>query len=232
MSKIAHIIALRSAAIAGSIGLGFGIRPFDEAADQAVFDNHNVWVGPRGWLDKKGEEDTNFVQPIPYIVVRDGEKILSYIRGGDGGESRLHNLVSVGIGGHVDASDAIFNDDGMIDLRKTLSVSAVREICEELGIELPDDVLEQHPDLLAWTHIIQSQAKPVDSVHIGLVCEIDLKILRGFAPEFNFETAIENAEYLTPAELVERDARAGEDRFEMETWTGLVANQMLELEPA
>ncbi|AXK43981.1 hypothetical protein [Erythrobacter aureus] len=232
MSKIAHIIALRSAPIAMSIGLGFGIRPFDEAADAAVFDNHNVWVGPRGHLDKKGEEDTDFVQPIPYIVVRDGDKLLSYIRGSDGGESRLHNNSSVGIGGHVDAMDAIYNKDGMIDLRKTLSVSAIREICEELGIDLPDDVLEQHPDLLEWTSLIQSQAKPVDSVHIGLVCEIDLKILRSFAPEFNFETAIANAEYLTPAELIERDARQGDERVEMETWTGLVVNQMLQPEPA
>src|SRR5690606_15295618 len=148
MSRLAHIIALRSEAIADRIGLGFGIRPFDQVTDDAIFDNNNVWVGPRGWLDKKGEEDTNFVQPIPYILVRDGDRILSYIRTPKGGEERLHNLVAVGIGGHIDASDAVYNSLNMIDLRATLSIAAVREICEELGITLPDDVLKEHPDLL------------------------------------------------------------------------------------
>lgn len=224
MSKTAHIIALRSNTIASSIGLGFGIRRFDDAADAAIFNNENVWVGPRGILDKKGEEDTNFVQPIPYILVEDDDRILSYIRAKEGNEERLHNLASVGIGGHIDAQDAFYNEEGMIDLRSTLSFSAVREISEELGITLPDDILVKHPDLLTWTHIIQSQAKPVDSVHIALVCSIKLSILRLYAPEFDFEDAIANAEFLTPAELDER-RRSGD--AELETWTGLVVDQKL-----
>lgn len=224
MSKTAHIIALKSASIASAIGLGFGIRAFDEDADAAVFNNDNVWVGPRGILDKKGEEDTNFVQPIPYIIVKDGDRILAYIRAPEGNEERLHNKASIGIGGHIDAKDSVYNDSDMIDLRKTLSIGAVREISEELGIELPGDILETRPELLEWTHIIQSQAAPVDSVHIGLVCSIDLAVLRSYAPTFKFEDAIANAEFLTPAEL---DERRKSGTCELETWTGLVIDQAL-----
>lgn len=227
MSKKETIIALRPATIASAIGLGFGIRAFDEAADAAIFDNDNVWAGPRPILDKKGEEDTGFIQPIPYIIVEDGDKILSYIRTPEGGESRLHNLVSVGIGGHIAVRDAIYLDDGSIDLRRTLSVAAIREIGEELGITMPENVLEAYPDLLTWTHVIQSQEKPVDCVHIALVCSINLSVMKNFSPEFNFEDAIGDAKYLTPAELRDADAREGNDRIEMETWARLVVEQKL-----
>lgn len=224
MSKTAHIIALRSSAIAASIGLGFGIRPFDDAVDAAIFDNSNVWVAPRAVLDKKGEEDTNFVQPIPYILIEDGDKILSYIRSSEGGEERLHNLVSIGIGGHIDAQDSIYDVNGMIDIRSTLAIAALREISEELGISLPDGVLDLNPDLLTWTHVIQSQAKPVDSVHIGLVCSINMQVLRQFAPTLEFESAIANVQYLTPIEL---DQQRISGAAELETWTGLVVDQRL-----
>lgn len=221
MSKIAHIIAIRASSIAGWAGLGFGIRPVDEAGETAIFDNGEVWVGPRPIL----EESPEFVQPIPYIVVKNGDKLLSYLRTPKGGEQRLHSNIAVGFGGHVDLADVVVDEDGVINLRATMAKAALRELSEELGVTLTDEMLEKHPDLLAYTHVIQSQAKPVDAVHIGFVVSIDLSVLP--SDEFNFEDAIGNVKQMTPAELRAAHDLTGADRLELETWAGLVVDQIL-----
>lgn len=221
MSKIAHIIAIRAASIEGWAGLGFGIRPLDEIGETAIFDNGEVWVGPRPVL----EMDENFVQPIPYIAVKNEDKLLAYVRTTKGGEERLHSKIAVGFGGHVDVEDVVTSDDGVIDLRETLVRAALRELSEELGIEVSVDMLAKYPDLLKYTHVIHSQATPVDTVHIGFVVTIDLTVLP--SDEFNFEEAIGSAKQMTALELRNADRLEGEDRLELETWAGLVVDQML-----
>lgn len=221
MSKIAHIVAIRAASIAGWAGLGFGIRALDEAGDTTIFDNAEVWVGPRQIL----EMDPNFVQPIPYIVVENDGKLLSYLRTPKGGEERLHSKIAVGFGGHVDVADVVTDADGVIDLRATMIKAALRELSEELGINLTDEILARYPDLLKYTDVIQSQETEVDKVHIALVVTIDLSILS--ETEFKFEDAIGNAQQMTPAELRAADQREGDDRLELETWAGLVVDQHL-----
>jgi predicted NUDIX family phosphoesterase len=221
MSKTAHIIALRAASIAGWAGLGFGIRALDDAGRAAIFDQGEVWAGPRPVL----EESPEFVQPIPYIVVKDGDQLISYIRTPKGGEARLHNKVAVGFGGHVDLADAVLNDRAEIDLKGTMAKAALRELSEELGITLSDDMLVRYPDLLSYTHVIQSQATPVDAVHIGFVVTVDLNVLP--SGDFNYEDAIASATKMTPAELRARGNAEGEARLELETWTGLVVDDLL-----
>jgi predicted NUDIX family phosphoesterase len=221
MSKIAHIIAIRAASIAGWAGLGFGIRPVDEAGETAIFDNGEVWVGPREVLETNPE----FVQPIPYIVVKNGDKLLSYLRTPKGGEARLHSKIAVGFGGHVDLKDATLNGDLMIDLRATMATAALREMSEELGITLSSEILEKHPDLLKYTHIIHSQESPVDEVHIAFVVTIDLSVLP--SDEFNFEDAIGDVKQMTAAELRAAHDLTGDDRLEMENWARFVVDQIL-----
>src|SRR3546814_843146 len=220
MSKSAHIIAIRAASIAGWAGLGFGIRPVDEVGETAIFDNGEIWVGPRQVL----ETSPDFIQPIPYIVVKNGDNLLSYLRTPKGGEERLHSKIAVGFGGHVDLKDATLNDDLMIDLRATMATAALREMSEELGITLTSDMLEKHPDLLKYTHIIHSQATPVDEVHIGFVVTVDLSVLP--TDEFDFEDAIGNVKQMTARELRAAHDLEGEDRLELETWAGLVVDQI------
>lgn len=222
MSKIAHILALRASSIAGWAGLGFGIRPLDDAGRNAIFANSEVWSGPRPVLETLPE----FVQPIPYIVVKDGEKILSYIRSPKGGEDRLHNKVAVGFGGHVDLADATINDAGQIDLQATLATGALRELKEELGIELDPSILDTYPDLLAYTHVIHSKATAVDEVHIGFVVTVDLSALP--SADFQFEDAIGKTHQLTAAELAARFTADGDELLEPETWTRLVIENLLE----
>src|SRR3546814_4002415 len=79
---------------AGWAGLGFGIRHVDEVGETAIFDNGEIWVGPRQML----ETSPDFIQPIPYIVVKNGDNLLSYLRTPKGGEERLHSKIAVGFG--------------------------------------------------------------------------------------------------------------------------------------
>src|SRR3546814_19168840 len=95
MSKSAHIIAIRAASIAGWAGLGFGIRPVDEVGENAIFDNGEIWIGPRQVL----ETSPDFIQPIPYIVVQNGDNLISYLRTPKDGAERLHSTIAVDSGG-------------------------------------------------------------------------------------------------------------------------------------
>jgi predicted NUDIX family phosphoesterase len=51
------------------------------------------------------EGDTSIKQIIPYLVLRDGERIFLMKRTKAGGDPRLHDLFSVGVGGHMNPGD-------------------------------------------------------------------------------------------------------------------------------
>jgi len=61
------------------------------------------------------ETDPSFKQLIPYVLLEWNDngviKLFTYTRGGGGGESRLHALRSVGIGGHISREDAADGSD-------------------------------------------------------------------------------------------------------------------------
>ena len=51
------------------------------------------------------EADTTIKQIIPYLVLRDGERIFLMKRTKAGGDARLHDHFSVGVGGHMNPGD-------------------------------------------------------------------------------------------------------------------------------
>ena len=109
------------------------------------------------------ETNPKFRQLIPYVVVKQGDKYLAYERSVSGGESRLHNLFSIGIGGHVDAVDAVYDEKGVFQLTDTLRTGMYRELHEELGLT--------ESDFLGMTTIgyLSKDVTPVDEVHLGIV---------------------------------------------------------------
>ncbi|QAY80382.1 NUDIX domain-containing protein [Sphingosinicella sp. BN140058] len=236
MNKIEHIVALPASAVAAAIGLGFDIRAFEPAAAAALFASGAV-VGPRALL----EESPDYIQLIPYLVGVDGDQVLSYVRSKKGGEARLHKKISVGVGGHVDVEDAVarpghtidlseltgdqIRPAGAIDIERTLAIAALRELCEELKIQLPADFLDRHPDLLKYTHIVHSQKSPVDAVHLGFVVKFDLAVLA--QKEFECEDALANVRMQTPEQMLEADAIEGDDRLPLENWALFVLNQIV-----
>jgi predicted NUDIX family phosphoesterase len=51
------------------------------------------------------ETDRSLKQIIPYLVLRDGDRIFLMKRTRAGGDARLHDLYSIGIGGHLNPGD-------------------------------------------------------------------------------------------------------------------------------
>jgi predicted NUDIX family phosphoesterase len=221
MSKKAHILVLRADSV--PFPLDFGIRAIGDDALGGIL-AAQAWIGPRPVL----EDDPSFVQFIPYILVRQGDRLLAYVRAESGGEARLHGKFSVGVGGHVDLPDVLVDETlvtekgeevpiNRIDVLGTLTRSACREISEEIGMAVPESAL-------SWTHLIHTRATPVDAVHLGLVAIIDVDEA-GIAP-LAFESAIADARFETVAELAA--GRVGGVPCEAETWTGLVLRMLVE----
>ncbi len=73
------------------------------------------------------EQDESLLQLIPYVVLRNtAGELWCYAR--TGGDARLDGRWSCGVGGHVEAVDAV------PDLRQTLCNTAQREMAEELNL--------------------------------------------------------------------------------------------------
>ena len=104
---------------------------------------------PRG----KVEDDPSLKQIIPYLVLRDGEGIYLMKRTSAGGDERLHERYSIGVGGHVNPGDADVLGGLNREWREEIAADFVPEF-EPLGL-LNDD------------------SNPVGAVHLGLVYAAD-----------------------------------------------------------
>src|SRR4051794_16485928 len=84
-----------------SAGEFHGFRRYDEPFATALLNPAGFSFRPRSEV----ETDPSFKQLIPYVVLRYGDKVFHYCRGGSGTETRLHAKRSVGIGGHIADTD-------------------------------------------------------------------------------------------------------------------------------
>lgn len=109
------------------------------------------------------EENPSFKQLISYCIITNNDETLVYKRLEGGGETRLHGLLSIGVGGHMNDVE----DEADIDGK--LRVNAARELEEEVGLSA-DDVknIEVHG-------LINDDDNDVGKVHIGLVLKIDVE---------------------------------------------------------
>ena len=81
-------------------GTWHGIRTTDTDEFLAVVAAHGRFE-PRASM----EADPSFKQIIPYVVLRDGERYFLMRRTRAGGDARLHDAWSIGVGGHVNPGD-------------------------------------------------------------------------------------------------------------------------------
>jgi predicted NUDIX family phosphoesterase len=184
-------------------GLNFeAARYMDAFLDPA----HNLFL-PRG----AAEDDATHKQLIPYLVLRHGDRVLCYTRGGRGGEARLHAKQSIGIGGHINDGDtraAHFDRDAYFR-------AVDRELHEELEITAP---YRQH--IVA---LLNDDSNAVGRVHLGVVHLVDLTSDDVRAKE----DAIGDPVFLGAAELEAR-------RESLETWSQICLGglaRLLEAQP-
>jgi predicted NUDIX family phosphoesterase len=174
-----------------------GVRPADGDAlarlRQAVAAHGN-------FLDRPfAEQNPALKQLIPYVVVRDGERIFLMERTDAGGDPRLHRKASIGVGGHLNPVDQ--GEDPLTDGLR-------REWAEELLTDW-----EPRFDLVG---LLNDDSTAVGSVHLGVVFTVETD---GRPVEVREQDKL-TGRMVDPAEV-----RAAWDR--METWSRLVAEHLL-----
>lgn len=143
------------------------------------------------------ENDPGYKQIIPYVVLRRGDEIFMTRRLKKGGEARLHGLMSIGVGGHINPVDDI-------DRESVLLRGLERELDEEVEIERRGE--------LHTVGFINDDTNGVGSVHLGLCytlpVEGEVRVL---------ETEKLEGGWTTAAEL-------RENWDMLETWTQIALN--------
>ncbi|MEH7099527.1 hypothetical protein [Bacillus velezensis] len=108
------------------------------------------------------EEDPRFKQPIPYVVIRRDDEVFVYERLAGGGESRLHNKLSLGFGGHMNPME------GAASFSEVLKQNTDRELAEELYIR------EEDKQNIVALGLINDDENDVGKVHIGILSALQL----------------------------------------------------------
>ncbi len=149
------------------------------------------------------EEDPSYKQLIPYIILRNNQLVFRYWRTKRAGESRLHHLYSIGIGGHINPVD----DNLFPDTSELLHEAALRELHEEIEVESNVD--------LHHIGFINDDDSEVGKVHLGIVFECWL-------PDQNVklrESALGRGEWIEVNNLY--------DDVEYETWSDFLIKDYL-----
>ena len=107
------------------------------------------------------ESNDSYRQVLPLAVFKYKDSLWAYTRTPKGGEERLHNKVSVAVGGHFDCDDLITHDS-VIDPIDSLSNALNRELQEEVTI-LSEYTVETLEVCLC------ADDTPVDRKHLGIV---------------------------------------------------------------
>lgn len=125
------------------------------------------------------EEATDWIQPIPYVVLRAGDEVFVMERLAGGTESRLHGKRSVGVGGHLHPADAA-DPRGLIaagldrEWGEELDVPAVPHLCLD-GVLAPSETLRPTGAKPAqWVGVVHDDTIAVGRVHVGLVFVVDV----------------------------------------------------------
>ena len=119
------------------------------------------------WMPReKAEEDPLFKQLIPYCLLAWSDpagatQYFSYTRGGGQGEARLRTKRSIGVGGHIASTDGEHGDNASYE------AGMLRELEEEVAIS--GDFTSR------CVGLINDDATPVGSVHLGIVHVFDLQ---------------------------------------------------------
>lgn len=222
MGKLSHILCVSAGFRDGEYAPKIGYNNFEKDILEEI--RGNLWIGPRPFLEtlkpverKSGELSyPTHLQIIPYYVFEHNGKILAYSRSTSGNETRLHGKISIGIGGHIDLEDVAWNDEGQIDLVKTLTTSGKRESKEEFNVDICDENF-------SFVGTIYATDTEVDLVHVGVVgiCSLSdaqVATLQGNdeISEYGFKTYQEIMSEIT-----------NDPHKTLETWTGLIVESSI-----
>lgn len=110
------------------------------------------------------EQDSNWKQPIPSVILKRGDEVFVYKRLSAGGEARLHDSLSISVGGHMNRINDVRNWE------TNLIMNLQRELHEEVELSMPDNL---QPELIG---LINDDSNDVGLHHIGILYLLDLPI--------------------------------------------------------
>lgn len=152
----------------------------------------------------KAEQDPTHKQLIPYLVLVDNGKIFCYKRTKKGGEKRLHDLYSLGVGGHLCEDDI----KGRGEPSETYETGMFRELKEEVGLV--------GGYAINFYGLINDNSSPVSQVHFGVCHEVMLS--PGYTMKIE-DPALSNGSFET-IETIKKNV----DMFE--SWSQLVIKSL------
>lgn len=109
------------------------------------------------------ETDTNYRQVIPYCIIHHNDQYLLFKRLKGQSESRLHAMLSLGAGGHINLRDLSSS------FERIIYNGLHRELNEEISIvyDLDND--------LSYIGVINDESCVVSRSHIGFLFELTLR---------------------------------------------------------
>ncbi|MEO1614830.1 MAG: phosphoesterase [Planctomycetota bacterium] len=195
-----HVLVV-PASVIEAIGTIDGFEPDVQRFLGPILESDQLSYRPRSQM----ETDPSFKQLIPYVVLewtndRNVTHLFSYVRGGGGGEKRLHAKRSIGIGGHISLEDAA-------EGRDAYETGMRRELAEEIRLGSPCTETREG--------LIYDPSNEVGQVHLGVVHRFILE-----SPDVaSNEAELAEGGFLSVAELKER-------RTELETWSQLAVDAL------
>lgn len=168
----------------------------DEVADIVPF----ILAEHRFVERESAEYDKSVKQIIPYVVIRQGARVFLLRRLKRQTETRLHDRLSVGIGGHINPGEA---REGC----SILEAGMLRELEEEVAVE--------HIDSLRCVGVLYDRSDGVSEYHLGLV----------YLLETEGEVVVRETEKMTGSWATLADL---EDSIsQLENWSQLVLTYLL-----
>ena len=146
----------------------------DIYAEQDLLEFLDSKWNQHGSVQRRGdmEEDKNYKQVIPSMIIKQDDKYFTYTRLEGGGESRLHGKSSITIGGHTNDVEDYWNFEHL------MAVNAKRELEEEVYIlDSNNEEIDNHLRLtknMSIKGLIYNEKTDVDAVHVGLLTMIEI----------------------------------------------------------
>jgi predicted NUDIX family phosphoesterase len=167
-------------AVALPDGTWHGLRRDVDTTDLARLERAGDYA-PRSAV----EPDPTRKQLIPYLVLRDGDRWFLMHRTRAGGDARLHDRYSIGVGGHLNPGDGGIEGG--------------------LGREWAEEVEADFNPEFRLVGLLNDDTTDVGAVHLGVVFEADAA---------GRSVAIRETEKLSAEWATDADVRAVHDRLE------------------
>lgn len=163
------------------------------------------------------EEDFNYLQPIPYTLIKQGDEYFAYERLSGGGEARLHNMFSIGVGGHANMFDNYFNFEHLMVSNNSRELEEEVAIIDENGNHTDCFQLAKEAEFKGFGYTDKTD---VDKVHLAMYYVVSI-------PK-NWNVTVRETDTLRGSFLSIQEIKNIEEEGRLENWSSMILEGLLE----